>query len=53
MSKKIAEDKEDVKEKLDYIGLNLEKLPKFLKEFEGFSFKASKNYDETSYKVYK
>ena len=28
MSKKIAEDKEDVKEKLDYIGLNLEKLPK-------------------------
>ena len=30
MRKNIAEDKEKLKEKLSYIGLNLERLPKFL-----------------------
>ena len=46
-----AEDK--IKEKLEYIQLNLEKLPKFLKEFHPFSYRPSKTYDDISYKVYK
>ena len=37
MLENIAEDKEKViKEKLEYIGLNLERVPKFLKEFYPF-----------------
>ena len=52
MLEKIAEDKEKVKEKLQYIGLNLERVPKFLKEFTPFSFRPSKAYDDMSYKVY-
>lgn len=50
MPKEIAEDK--LKEKLDYIGLNLEKIPKFLKEFTPFSFRPLKSYDDMGYKVY-
>ena len=50
MPKEIAEDK--LKEKLDYIGLNLEKIPKFLKEFTPFSFRPLKAYDDMGYKVY-
>lgn len=53
MPKANAEDKEKLKEKLAYIGLNLDRVPKFLKEFTPFSFRASKSYDETSYKVYR
>ena len=53
MRKNIAEDKEKLKEKLSYIGLNLEKTPKFLTEFNPFSFRPSKSYNDTSYKVYK
>lgn len=53
MLENIAEDKEKViKEKLEYIGLNLERVPKFLKEFTSFSFRPSKAYDDMSYKVY-
>ena len=53
MLENIAEDKEKViKEKLEYIGLNLERVPKFLKEFTPFSFRPSKAYDDMSYKVY-
>lgn len=50
---KNTEDREELKEKLDYLGLNLERLPKILKEFEPFSFRPYKSYDDTSYKVYK
>ena len=53
MPKTNAEDKEKLKEKLQYIGLNLERVPKFLKETIPFSFRASKSYDETTYKVYR
>lgn len=42
MRKNIAEDKEKLKEKLSYIGLNLERLPKFLTEFNPFSFRPFK-----------
>lgn len=53
MPKTNAEDKEKLKEKLQYIGLNLERVPKFLKETKPLSFRASKSYDETTYKVYR
>lgn len=53
MRKNIAEDKEKLKEKLSYIGLNLERIPKFLTEFKPFSFRPSKSYNDTSYKIYK
>ncbi len=53
MPKNIAEDKDKLKEKLEYIGLNLEKVPSFLKEFIPFSYRPLKSYDDMSYKVYK
>ena len=53
MRKNIAEDKEKLKEKLEYIGLNLERIPKFLTEFTPFSFRPLKSYNYTTYKVYK
>lgn len=51
MTRNIEESK--IKEKLDYIGLNLNRIPKFLKEYEEISYRASKTYDETNYKIYK
>ena len=48
-----TEDTENLEEKLKYLGLNLARIPKILKEFEPLNFKSSKSYDETSYKVYK
>ena len=48
-----TEDTENLEEKLKYLGLNLARIPKILKEFESLNFKSSKSYDETSYKVYK
>ena len=53
MSKNIAEDKEKLKEKLSYIGLDLEKIPNYLTEFTPFSFRPTKAYDDNSYKIYK
>ncbi len=53
MRKNIAEDKEKLKEKLEYIGLNLERIPKFLTEFKPFSFRPLKSHDDTTYKIYK
>lgn len=51
MTKNIEDSK--IQEKLKYIGLNLNSIPKFLKEYEEISYRASKLYDETNYKVYK
>ena len=48
-----TEDTENLEEKLKYLGLNLARIPKILKQFESLNFKSSKSYDETSYKVYK
>ena len=51
---KATDDKQKIiKEKLEYIGLNLARIPKFLKEFEPLQFRPSKSYDDTTYKVYK
>jgi len=53
MQKNIAQHKENLKEKLSYIGLNLEKIPKFLTEFTPFSFRPSRAYNDSRYKIYK
>lgn len=53
MSKATNENQKLIKEKLDVIGLDLKKIPKFLTEFEPLNFRPLKSYDETIYKVYK
>lgn len=53
MSKTTNESQKLIKEKLDFIGLDLEKIPKFLTEFEPLNFRPLKTYDETIYKVYR
>ena len=51
---KITKDTEKIIEKnMKYIGLNLDKLPTFLKQHESLNFRPSKSYDDTVYKVYK
>lgn len=42
-----------LREKVDYIGFDLEKVPEFLKNFEPLNYRVPKVYDETTYKVYK
>ena len=42
-----------LKNKIGYIGFELEKVPDFLKEFEPLEYRVPKVYDETTYKVYK
>lgn len=42
-----------LREKVDYIGFDLEKVPEFLKKFEPLNYRVPKVYDETTYKVYK
>ena len=43
--KKIKVDSK-VKEKLDYIGLDLEKIPKSLQEYSDINFRTLRGYDE-------
>ena len=42
-----------IKEKLEYIGLDLDKLPKILKEYSDINFRTLKGYDEKKYKQYR
>ena len=42
-----------LKEKLDYIGLDLQKVPKDLIEYQNLNYKVIKNYDEKQYKQYR
>lgn len=44
--------KETIEDKLKYIGLDLNNIPKFLYEFEPLNFRPLKGYDERKYKVY-
>ena len=54
MAKNTDVDKELIKEKLEYIGLDLNKVPKFLKEYEPLNFRPVRAYNQTTtYKVYK
>ena len=53
MPKATKESEKTIEKNLEYIGLNLNKLPTFLKECENLNFRPSKAYDDTIYKVYK
>lgn len=44
---------ENIDEKLKYIGLNLENMPNSLKEQVNLNYKVVKEFDNSSYKVYK
>ena len=53
MSKVIKKTEEVFEENLKYIGLDLKKIPAFLKKHESLNFRPSKSYDDSIYKVYK
>ena len=53
MSKNTEEIEEKIKDKLSYLGLNLKRIPKYLKETNEINFKPVKAYDEKTFKVYK
>ena len=42
-----------LRDKVNYIGFELEEVPEFLKEFEPLNYRVPKVYDEITYKVYK
>lgn len=52
MSKK-TQPIESIEEKLEYLGLNLEKIPAGLKKFEPLEFRIPKFYDEKQYRQYR
>ena len=43
----------EIEEKLKYIGLSLDKVPKELLEFEPLNYKIPKQYEEKTYKQYR
>ena len=45
--------KESMEEKLNYLGLNLDKIPAFIKNFEPLEFRIPKFYDERQYRQYR
>lgn len=52
LPKKI-EKTESIEEKLEYLGLNLEKIPAGIKKFEPLEFRIPKFYDEKQYRQYR
>jgi len=44
---------QNIEKNLEYIGLNLDKIPKSLKKFEDLEFRVPKFYDEKQYRQYK
>lgn len=52
MPRNTEENQDKMKEKLSYLGLNLTRIPKILKEFTPISYRPAKSYDDISYKVY-
>jgi len=53
LPKKKIEKKETMEEKLEYIGLDLEKIPASIKKFEPLEFRTPKFYDEKQYRQYR
>ena len=51
--KQTKEEKELVKNKLDYLELDLNDIPSGIKEYIPLEFKPSRTYDDVGYKVYK
>ena len=48
-----AKKDDEITKKIEYLGLNLSRVPKALKDFEDLEYKAPKFYDESQYKQYK
>lgn len=44
---------DEIEKKLEYLGLNLKKVPETLKMFEPLNFKPQRNYEEKGYKQYR
>ena len=53
MAKLNKEEIQNFEEKLQYLCLDLENIPSFLKEFEGLEYRLSKLIDEKEYVVYR
>ena len=53
MPKIVNVDKNNFKEKLDFIGLNLEKIPKFLMDFEPLGFGTSSSFNDNEHKIFR
>lgn len=53
MPKNTKEDSKELEEKLNYIGLNLEKIPKCFENNERIKYRPLKTYEDNNYKVYK
>lgn len=53
MPKNTKEDSKELEEKLNYIGLNLEKIPKCFENNEKIKYRPLKTYEDNNYKVYK
>lgn len=53
MTRKKKEKIEGIEDKLEYLGLELDNIPKKLKEFEPLEFRVSRFYDEKQYRQYR
>ncbi len=53
MPRKKKEKIERIEDKLEYLGLELDNIPKKLKEFEPLEFRVSRFYDEKQYRQYR
>lgn len=53
MPRKVEKQSDEIKEKLDYIGLDLNKIPQSLKKFEALKFKPIGTYEENKHKQYR
>ena len=42
----------EIEQKLQYIGLSLDKIPESILEYEPLNYRVPKGYDETKYKQY-
>lgn len=53
MAKITDEDKNNFKKNLEYLGLNLDKIPKALLDFEPLGFSPSNTYNDNEHKIFK
>ena len=53
MPKKTVENNETIKGKLEYLGLDLDKIPKSIKQYKPLEFRIPKFYDEKQYRQYR
>ena len=53
MPKKTVENSETIKGKLEYLGLDLDKIPKSIKQYKPLEFRIPKFYDEKQYRQYR